>query len=282
MKTRVVLSRSLSRRLALALCAGLACSALAFSPGGVRAEALSDNDFIELCKTAAPDEVRRALRNGANPNARYIEEGVHEYTPLMRAAINPHPEVVGVLLAAGADVNGADQYGGTALMEAASSQADIEVLKTLLAAGAKVEAKGFHGITPLMRATANENPEAIRALLDAGADVNARDDGGETALMKAASDNVEAVRALLAAGADVSARSKDGETALMKAASGGDAESVRALLSAGADPTLKDKQGSDALWHARHADHRFVSEEQTAEVIRALREGGKKPSARRR
>ena len=80
----------------------------------------------------------------------------------------------------------------------------------------------------------------------------------------------------------MAARTKNGGTALMEAASGGNAEAIRALLSAGANPTLKDKKGHDALWHADHADHRFVNEEQTAEVIRALREGGKKPSARRR
>ena len=55
-----------------------------------------------------------------------------------------------------------------------------------------------------MRAAGGGHTEVVQALIAAGADVNARDYGGGTALMDAAGEgHVEIVRDLIAAGADV-------------------------------------------------------------------------------
>jgi ankyrin repeat protein/tRNA A-37 threonylcarbamoyl transferase component Bud32 len=60
--------------------------------------------------------------------------------------------------------------------------------------------------------------DVVKLLLDKGADVNAKDREGRTALMWAASSgNVDIVKILLDAGADISAKNEDGETALMLA-----------------------------------------------------------------
>jgi len=54
-------------------------------------------------------------------------------------------------------------------------------------------------------------PEIVAALLDAGANIEARDEGGETPLHKAAGyGSLGTVAALIAAGADPKARAKDG------------------------------------------------------------------------
>jgi hypothetical protein len=55
----------------------------------------------------------------------------------------------------------------------------------------------------------------------------------------------------LRAGANVNAHDKDGVTALMLAAHGQHAPLVKALLDRGADSAIRDAEGHDALWHAR-------------------------------
>ena len=122
--------------------------------------------------------------------------------------------------------------------------------------GANPNARDKYGTTALMRATKVGNVGSVAALLQAGADVNAQDEWGKTVLMGALmdntgwQDNADVVGLLLASGANVNAATKDGETALMHAARYGNAKSIRALLAAGADVKAADKDGSTALMHA--------------------------------
>ena len=81
----------------------------------------------------------------------------------------------------------------------------VEFVKALLEdAGADTEAKGgSNGYTALMLASEKGHVDAVQALLDAGADIEAKDYYGWTALMLASRyGHVEVVQALLDAGAD--------------------------------------------------------------------------------
>jgi hypothetical protein len=70
----------------------------------------------------------------------------------------------------------------------------------------------------------------VQALLAKGAEVNAKEEHGMTALMAASfKGHLDIVQALLAKGADVNAKASDGTTALDAAAQGGHAD-IRALL----------------------------------------------------
>ena len=74
----------------------------------------------------------------------------------------------------------------------------------------------------------------VKSLIAAGADVNAKNNNGETALMWASyKGHAEVVEALLAARADVNAKTDDGETALMLASDMGHADVVKLLRQAG-------------------------------------------------
>lgn len=100
-----------------------------------------------------------------------------------------------------------------------------------------VRSKGTGGSTALMYAALYADAATVRLLLDRGADPNARNDAGATALMWAV-DDAEKTRVLLARRADPNLRSDDGQTALILAANRfGAIEIVKALLDAGA--TLK-------------------------------------------
>lgn len=97
--------------------------------------------------------------------------------------------------------------------------------------------------------------ELIFTLIDAGADPNLRSKG-KMPLHQAVSGewgSPTSVRALLIRGADINAPDKDGKTALMIAAEHGELECVQILLEAGADRALLDKLGKTALDYARES-----------------------------
>ncbi len=90
----------------------------------------------------------------------------------------------------------------------------------------------------------NGHVAAVGVLLKAGADVDARDDDGRTALRGAVSKgHVSVVKALLKVGAGIELSDKHGLTALHVAALEGWVAAVRVLLKAGADIDARDDDG---------------------------------------
>ncbi|MBQ6669645.1 MAG: ankyrin repeat domain-containing protein, partial [Deltaproteobacteria bacterium] len=88
---------------------------------------------------------------------------------------------------------------------------EIGAIRQAIRDGANPNAHNQYGGTALMFAVNNnENPDVIRALLEAGADINAKDDGGGTALMGAAlfgdDDNAAKIKALLEGKPDLNAQ----------------------------------------------------------------------------
>src|SRR5215475_5916501 len=118
---------------------------------------------------------------------------------------------------------------------------------------AEIEVRDGHGATPLMHAAAFGNSQTLKLLLDGGADVNAHNDFGATALLWAAR-NPDKARLLIERGADVNAQSKQGRTPLMIASlrRGGSAV-VGLMLAKGADVNLKDSRNFTALALAANA-----------------------------
>ena len=118
-------------------------------------------------------------------------------------------------------------------------------MKVTLAMGADVHSPACpyrNCYTPIFAAAWGGNNDAVRFLLDRGADVNARPRSGRTALMVAAhSGHVETVKLLLARGADVNAEC-NGDTALTIAKEREEFAIVELLRQAGAkdNPTISD------------------------------------------
>jgi ankyrin repeat protein len=123
---------------------------------------------------------------------------------------------------------------------------DLAALQTLVREQS-VNAADSRGQTPLMNAAAFGSYEAMKMLIDAGADVKAASASGLTALHLSAGD-IRKVRLLLDRGADVNARSAMRRTPLLVAAyTHGVSETVRLLLSKGADVNAADALGLTPL-----------------------------------
>ncbi|HEY3966845.1 MAG TPA: ankyrin repeat domain-containing protein [Planctomycetaceae bacterium] len=131
---------------------------------------------------------------------------------------------------------------------------DQPAFQTMLSEDRRIaRLKGPGGSTPLMYAVLYADADAVRLLLDHGADPNIRNEVGASALMWAV-DDLEKTRVLLQRGADVNARSDDGRTALSIAASrSGSLAVVSILLDAGADPSVKSPSYKGPLTPLREA-----------------------------
>ena len=142
---------------------------------------------------------------------------------------------------------------GTALFEAIRA-GDSAAVQKLLKDGADLNARNNIGDTPLMAAALYADADVLELLLKAGADVNATNKAGATALLRAATFE-DKVRLLVAKGADVKARSSMGNSAMILAArKPGNSGTVKFLLDHGADPDATNAFNATVLMAAVAAD----------------------------
>ena len=156
---------------------------------------------------------------------------------------------------------------GTTPLVRASKAGDVAAMKLLITHGANVELPTATGITPLMAASGNGS---------ANLDTRGRYKSEEQA--------VEAVALLLKAGANINARDRNGQTALHGAAGWGWNSLVKTLASNNADLAAKDAQGRTAADIARgsaSSSGRAASQPhpETEALLRQLMAGVNPPTA---
>lgn len=131
----------------------------------------------------------------------------------------------------------------SAPMTMALVKGDVNQVKALLEKGENVEAKQ-DGRTALCVASMNGHVSIIHLLLANGAQVNYKDPNGMTPLMYAASaGKLEATKALVEQKAEIEAVTKDGETALMGAVGHGYPDVAKFLVEKGANLNAKMNNG---------------------------------------
>ena len=130
----------------------------------------------------------------------------------------------------------------------AARKADTALIERLLESGADIEAKDKYGYTALWWATIIGHQSTIECLLDRGANIEAKDKHGYTALYWTLFNSHQSTfECLLDRGANIEAKDKDGYTALWWAARNGHKSVVEYLLGRGADIEAKNPWGETPL-----------------------------------
>jgi ankyrin repeat protein len=256
----------------------------------------------------APDAVRALAEGGADLDAK-DPDGT---TALHFAIMNQHYDLAGLLLEKGANPNTADNSGVTAIYAAVDMNLyrseigrppralqdklnALDVVRLALAhqgdpnAPLRKPAIGRHhgfsdnslgeGATALMRAIKANDFDALKLLVDSGANPSLAMKNGSTAVTLlaatrvgpgagAADKIVAALRLLAEHGANLNAATARGETALHTAAKAGSNAIVQVLGELGADLTAKDSSGKTALDLVTQAG--ATKHDDTAAILREL------------
>ena len=126
-----------------------------------------NKDLFQLAIDGSPQQLRQAIRNGADIKVR----NKYGETVLMTAAgNNQDPAVISLLLDEGAELNARDRFGETALMHAASTSHNPQVIDALLRAGADGKVRSAAGETAFEYARSNrflDGSEVFWKLADA-------------------------------------------------------------------------------------------------------------------
>jgi ankyrin repeat protein len=236
---------------------------------------LQNSSLIRAITYRKRDEVKKLLADGADPNSRIGPLRVPAL--VVASGYNFDAEIVNLLLAGGANVDGADDEGNTPLMEAAHGNIG-EVITILLEHKAAVNLQNKKQQSALLLAAEEGGHAQIAELLLAkGADLRARDTEGRTALLLGSSDHFaqdELLKLLLAKGADVNEIDNHGNTALMLAASADAFQVIETLLAAGANVNARNKDGWTALRFTRESKE--ANEESGKMVVKLLQKAGAK------
>lgn len=124
------------------------------------------------------DAPKSALLLAKHPKTKLEVENSLNETPLMLAAYHNHLTVCEVLIERETAVN---RKGWTPLHYAAT-KGNIAIMRLLLQENAYIDAESPNGTTPLMMAAYYAPPNAVKLLLEEGADPNLRNQGNASAL----------------------------------------------------------------------------------------------------
>ena len=157
--------------------------------------------------------------------------------------------------------------GATPPLVDAVKSGDLVAARALVAKGADVNAAEPDGTTALHWAVQRNDVDLVSRLLRAGARVNVTNTFGVSPMSEAAlAANPVLIERLLAAGADVESPNADGQTALMVVARTGQVEAARALIKRGAKVNAVEKwRGQTALMWAVAQGHSAMARELIAQ-----------------
>ena len=179
--------------------------------------------------------IEKLLQAGADPNTLATAQAE---TVLMTAARDGNAEAVKVLLAHGAEVNAKENFRGQTALMWAAAEGHGDIVSLLAAHGADLNVRSYDRDTSMPKMEAGTPAAPIAR-------------GGLTALLFAARQGrIDAVRALLDAKADINAVDSDGNNALTLSILNTHYDLAQMLIDRGEDPNIAAKNGRTALYSA--------------------------------
>ncbi len=204
------------------------------------------NELFEAIQSNNLERVKESIAQGVDVNVRDNSGD----TPLRQAIRTDRPSLslIETLISGGADINAKAGGNGGALLHSAAYWGHKEVVELLIASGADVDVKDLQGQTPLDTALLKGRLEIFELLINNSAD--------GTAILSsiARSGNVKYLELiLLNKGADIDAKDNFGLTALHYAVTGIHREIIVMLLEHNASVNAKDNAGRTPLHYASGA-----------------------------
>jgi len=154
--------------------------------------AVGDLDIFEAASLGDISRLSSLLQQQPDLICTYSADG---FTPLHFAAFFSQPAAAEVLLNNGADPNAVATNGSKlAVINSAAASGNAEIVRMLLREGANPDAQQEGGYTALHAAAQHNNADMTKALLDAGANTSIRTNDGKTALDMAGAEAAALVR----------------------------------------------------------------------------------------
>lgn len=184
--------------------------------------------------------------------------------PLHTVARSGDTDAAAALIASGVDLN-EPEATGEAPLHVAAGGGEAGIARLLIAGGADLDVRDDDGLTPLHKAAMSGIMRALAtgvqgtaadreartavaaALIAAGANINARNQSGQTPLHFPVFGNVAVVEALIASGAEIDSCDAKGLTPLHGGARFFQVAAMRARIAAGADVDATDDSGATPL-----------------------------------
>ena len=208
---------------------------------------LVSHPLIDAIKTDNEILLKQTLSDDVVENDELIKEA------FIQTLIHDRVSLAEELISQGADIEAAS-VNGFSLFEHALMNRNSDYFDMLLNrfSDSKDVHKRDSAILPLYISVLSERtqvPEPVKLLVKQGANINARDSRGDTALILAGwtSRNLQLVRYLVEQGADVNIPNENGDTPLIDAAYLGSNDIFEYLLNNGADKSIANNNGDTAM-----------------------------------
>ncbi|HKC66181.1 MAG TPA: ankyrin repeat domain-containing protein [Pyrinomonadaceae bacterium] len=195
-------------------------------------------EFFKAVTDGDAAKVRELLKKNPSLAKAKGQDGV---SALLQAVYHGRDSVVSLLLASGIELD---------IFEAAATGRAERVRALLKSKPYLANAFATDGFTPLGLAAFFGHEEAVKVLLDGGAEVNVSSRNALKAVplrSAAVAGHLDIARLLIARGADVNARGEGGQTPLHEVAGGGRIEFAKLLLDHGADINARGDDGKTPL-----------------------------------